>query len=402
MPNTIVLNMWQWDTADPNHDGYGFRVNSEANTTSAKPWWTSDALGTDSSFTYNTAFGTGYDMDPWLTPGVGLVDQDDDGFLEANDRMIINGNTYYLGRVFGEDRVTVRDPNGEVSTLGAVTIYLPQDPTIPYDPDTNNIDFIDPTKVFSYWYKLPLPADPKDIEYVQATAGWETLNTFAKQAASPAPVPFPEAPAPLPCFCAGTLVETLEGSVAIEALKAGDQIWTQDHGYQAIRWIGKTVVRLGPDAATDKNCPVRIRAGALGDGLPQRDLLVSRQHRMVVSSKIIKRMFDTDEVLVPAIKLVGLPGIELATDLSETTYYHMLFDTHEIVKAEGALTESLYTGPVALDALGLAAREEIFDLFPQLRNRDYKPDQARLFVDGRIARKTVQRHMKNRHALIDA
>lgn len=38
------------------------------------------------------------------------------------------------------------------------------------------------------------------------------------------------------CFAAGTLIATLSGPVAIEALRAGDMVTTLDHDEQPIRW----------------------------------------------------------------------------------------------------------------------------------------------------------------------
>ena len=63
-----------------------------------------------------------------------------------------------------------------------------------------------------------------------------------------------------------------------------------------------TMVKNGTGRAYPKVQPVRILAGALGHGMPQRDLLVSRQHRMLVSSAICERMFGLEQVLVSAIK----------------------------------------------------------------------------------------------------
>ena len=90
--------------------------------------------------------------------------------------------------------------------------------------------------------------------------------------------------------------------------------------------------------------PVRICVGALGNGLPERDLLVSRQHRMLVSSRIALRMFGQADVLIPAIRLTALPGIAIDTNVTEVEYFHILLANHEVVFAEGAATESLYTG----------------------------------------------------------
>ncbi len=206
----------------------------------------------------------------------------------------------------------------------------------------------------------------------------------------------------LVCFVSGTMIMTDQGERRIETLEAGDLVLTLDHGYQPIRWIGSRTVDKESLLASDKLYPVRIRAGALGGGMPERDLYVSRQHRILVKSKIAWRMFDTDEILVPAIRLVGLSGIDIVTDCDEVTYHHFLFDQHEIVMSNGSATESLFTGPEAMRSVSPDARDEILTLFPQLQDADYESLPARLIPSGKDAHRLVQRHAKNHRHLAEA
>lgn len=108
------------------------------------------------------------------------------------------------------------------------------------------------------------------------------------------------------CYVRGTHILTPGGEVRIEDLSAGDLVVTRDNGPQPIRWIGCSAAM-----ARGKLAPVRFSRGVLGRGLPHRDLLVSRQHRMLLRSAIIARMFGTHEILVPAVKLLGLAGADL-------------------------------------------------------------------------------------------
>lgn len=198
------------------------------------------------------------------------------------------------------------------------------------------------------------------------------------------------------CFVAGTLIRTPTGAVAVETLSEGDLIETRDSGVQTIRWIGGTRRQLSTHSALR---PVRIRAGALGDNLPESDLLVSPQHRMLVRSAIAQRMFGTDEVLVAAKQLLQIDGIDIADDLDEVIYVHFIFDRHEIVYANGAESESLYTGPEALKTLSPQAREEILALFPELAE-DALPEPARVLASGRLGRKLAVRHAQNDKPLV--
>ena len=194
------------------------------------------------------------------------------------------------------------------------------------------------------------------------------------------------------------MIETGHGIVAIEDLSGGDLVRTRDNGLQPIRWIGSN--RLAQDPLPENLRPIRIRAGALGINRPANDLLVSPQHRILIRSAIAQRMFGTDEVLVAAKQLCQLDGIDIADDLTEVEYFHILFDRHEIVYSNGAETESLYTGPEALKSVGRAAREEIFAIFPELRDRDYAPPAARHLASGRMGRKLAVRHAQNDRPLV--
>jgi Ca2+-binding RTX toxin-like protein len=208
------------------------------------------------------------------------------------------------------------------------------------------------------------------------------------------------------CFAGGTQILTNHGPVAVEDLSHGDLVLTADSGCRPISWIGRR--RLGW-ADLDRNPalrPIRIAAGALGNGLPDLDLIVSPQHRIMVRSRLAIRMFDCQEVLLAAKHLVGLPGIEVAGDLSQVTYWHFLFDRHEIVFANGAATESLFTGPEALKAMSAEQRKEILTLFPELAEQRMGTSgnrflPARPIIPGRPARSFARRVAAGRRAVVE-
>ena len=166
----------------------------------------------------------------------------------------------------------------------------------------------------------------------------------------------------LVCFAAGTLIKTQSGEVAIEDLSVGDMVLTMDHGPQPIRWIGSS-----KRPAIGKFAPILIRKGALGN---TRDLRVSPQHRMLLSGWHAEVLFGESEVLATAKSLVNDHSI-LREEGGEVGYFHMLFDTHEIVYAEGAPSESFHPGPEGWKALDAPTRNEILELFPQLANGNF-------------------------------
>ncbi|CAM3192690.1 Hint domain-containing protein [Paracoccus nototheniae] len=201
----------------------------------------------------------------------------------------------------------------------------------------------------------------------------------------------------IPCFAAGTMILTPKGQVAVEDLRPGDLVMTGRHGPRPVRWTGGRTLDRIDLALSPRLNPIRIRAGALGLGLPVADLTVSPQHRVLIRSAIAQRMFGTDEVLVAARQLTALDGID-EVRVDSVTYVHILFDRHETVFSNGAETESLYTGAEAMKSLGRAAQDEIFALFPELRAAPSEP--ARPFVPGAKARQLAQRHHRNGKALL--
>ncbi len=140
------------------------------------------------------------------------------------------------------------------------------------------------------------------------------------------------------CYCAGTLILTSGGERPVETLAPGDRVVTASGGAVPVRWIGHRRIdfRAHPNRAAVQ--PVRILAGAFGDGLPRRDLLVSPEHAVFTAG-----------VLVPAGRLVGCPGIAVDTVLDSTVYYHIELPRHDVVFAEGLPCESwLDTGNRAM------------------------------------------------------
>lgn len=201
------------------------------------------------------------------------------------------------------------------------------------------------------------------------------------------------------CFAAGTHIETRHGLMKVENLKRNDLIYTFDRTYKPLRGIFRRRVEPWELSKFPKLRPVRITAGALGSRTPQHDLLVSRQHRMVVSSPIAKRMFETD-VLVAAIRLTNLPGIYVDENVRSVDYFHLLFDSHDVIFAEGAATESLFLGAETLRALPKATRAEINAIFPTL-NLPLKNHASKLPVPPHQRQaQLVRRHLKNRRNLV--
>lgn len=201
------------------------------------------------------------------------------------------------------------------------------------------------------------------------------------------------------CFCRGTLIRTARGEIPVEDLRPGDMVLTQDHGYQPLRWIGSKSLSTELLSVFPNLRPIRLASGSLGNNLPQRDLYVSRQHRILVSSKIAENIFGEREILVAAKSLTAIAGIDPVESTESVEYFHLLFDQHEIIFSEGAKTESLFTGEEALKAVDPAARAEIAALFPDLIERGRTRAPVRPIPQGNRLRHMTLRHLEKGRAL---
>lgn len=165
----------------------------------------------------------------------------------------------------------------------------------------------------------------------------------------------------VPCYAAGTLIDTPNGQRSVETLKIGDLVQTLDHGPQPIRWIRSGEHPL-QDAEADAK-PVLIKAGALGPERPSHDLIVSPQHRILVGGARQLTQISFEEAFAPAKSLTSLRGIRHMNGKSQITWVHFAFDRHEIVTANGCLSESLLLGPMVLNGLTSTERQALNDIF---------------------------------------
>jgi hypothetical protein len=204
----------------------------------------------------------------------------------------------------------------------------------------------------------------------------------------------------VPCFTIGTLIDTPDGPKAVESFKPGDRVLTMDNGVQEVRWVGQEFCSTRRLEKKPNLYPIRIRAGAMGGGQPAQDLMVSPQHRVLVRSRVAERMFGQNEVLAAAKHLVALAGIEIAHDLQEVTYVHLLCDQHEIIYSNGAPTETLYLGPEATKIFNNEDFQEIKLLFPDLI-KEFNMEPSRYLASGRRSRSLAERHRKNGRALLE-
>ena len=164
-----------------------------------------------------------------------------------------------------------------------------------------------------------------------------------------------------PCFTPGTKVLTPKGYVLVETLGKNDLVMTRDNGAQPVRHIIHR--RLSGADLTTRRQPIRIQKGAFGDGLPLAEILVSPQHRFLISGWRSQLLIGEDSGLTTASSLCNDDSIRQLNDQTDVTYIHIILDDHQIIIANGVETESVLLSDDFLDGLPIMVRLELEDMF---------------------------------------
>ncbi len=159
------------------------------------------------------------------------------------------------------------------------------------------------------------------------------------------------------CFTRDTKILCVHGELRVQDLQSSDRVITRHNGPQPIRWVGSHKAK-----AQGVLAPVCFKAGALGNSA---DILVSPMHRMLISGPRAEVLFGVPELLACAKDLRDGDRI-FSAPCVEVEYFHILFDTHQIISAHGCWSESFAPHHEAINAFEHQARDEILKLFPEL------------------------------------
>lgn len=285
--------------------------------------------------------------------------QDSDGSQTLTNTTTIDGTTFSAGRrVEAEFALDVMDPDGNVYRVIGFNI---NEPGVTSFATVEALAFVGGAGGFP----------PTGVE-LTVVASYEGPSNPYSSLATP------------PCFVQGSLIDTPDGPKPVETLKTGDWVETYDNGPQQIRWIGR---KFFPAAVLDHAPafrPIKIAPHTFGPNQPYRTSYVSPQHRIVIEDWRAAMFFGEDEILVPAKKLVNDLTIRSERMADGVTYFHILFDRHEIVWADGLKSESYFLGDTADTADATAA--EIITIFPQLAARNSRHKPVRPVADTNLSR----------------
>ncbi|KMQ96198.1 outer membrane protein [Lasius niger] len=184
------------------------------------------------------------------------------------------------------------------------------------------------------------------------------------------------------CFLKGTRIWTSKGYVTVEQLKEGDSILAMVDGKEVERTI--TAMRrqrsnIKRDLPIDvAGWSVCVRAGALGDNLPERDLRVTPEHCFYFEGRFL-----------PIRMLVNGFSIYYDTSLEHFDFFHFETEPHSIVRAEGVLTESWLNTEKRRQAVNLSNGITRLETIP---SRNWERDAAApLDVSAPFAEKLWQK-----------
>lgn len=172
----------------------------------------------------------------------------------------------------------------------------------------------------------------------------------------------PERGVGIAAFVAGTLIDTPDGPRPVEGLVAGDVVTTLANGSRPLRWVGRREVSVLELLAHPDLRPVQFEPGVVGNSQP---LSVSPQKRMLIDDWRAEVYFGEDRVLVDARALVDDRTARVVLPAGGLDYHILICDRHEVLLAEGALSESFHPGEMGLAGLSPAQRAEIGALVPE-------------------------------------
>jgi len=231
--------------------------------------------------------------------------------------------------------ITVRDSNGDGNLDRAVN-----GDSLQYNSDFSGYYYLAPNGqtyaifigAYGSGYRIPYNAADYDLAAHMEVPGSTALFQDTDFAPTGNPV----------CFLPGTAIATPAGEVAVEQLAIGDLVTTAEGRAVPVRFVLRQTIatRFGPP---ERLQPVRVRAGALGGGLPLRDLVLTADHALLI-----------DGLLINAGALVNGAGIDWVplSELGDTyTVYHIETEEHDIILAEGAPAETFidYVGRQSFD-----------------------------------------------------
>ena len=168
-------------------------------------------------------------------------------------------------------------------------------------------------------------------------------------------------------FAHGVLINTAQGPVAVEDLVPGMEIEAAKGGTTTLKWVGAiTLVPGAPSASDDPQRLYRITADALGLGRPATDATFGPAARLLKRDPAVVNALGAEAALSPVSAMEDGVSVVALNPVSPVRVYHLAFDSHQVIMANGVEVESYHPGPDAHYSMSQELRELFVSLFPHI------------------------------------
>ncbi|MEP5757882.1 MAG: Hint domain-containing protein [Litoreibacter sp.] len=169
------------------------------------------------------------------------------------------------------------------------------------------------------------------------------------------------------CLTRGTEIATPDGQCLIEDIAVGDLVLTRDNGAKPVKWIGHSKISDARRRGNDGLEPILIPKDTISTGVPERDLAVSPQHRILLTGAVANTLFGAECRFLAAKHLCDGQRVRPCPErFEQLEYWHLMLDDHDVILANGCPVETFYLGAMSREILNTALLEELKQIFPDL------------------------------------
>jgi hypothetical protein len=167
-------------------------------------------------------------------------------------------------------------------------------------------------------------------------------------------------------FARGALIQTSQGAVAVEDLVPGMMIESET-GPARLAWIG--AITLVPDnglRSTPAPKLYRVTADAFGLDRPMPDLMLGPAARVLSRASAVQAVVGSGGGLAPIAAYADGSHVVEVSPVSPVRVFHLGFNGHRVLRANGVETESFHPGQLSLGQIGPEMAKLFMSLFPHV------------------------------------
>ncbi|SFD52126.1 Hint domain-containing protein [Sulfitobacter brevis] len=165
-------------------------------------------------------------------------------------------------------------------------------------------------------------------------------------------------------FARGTLIQTVDGPVAVEDLQPGDMINTSTGEPAKLIWVGSSSF---VPADVGRTTPLlRIMTDSFGQGRPSTFLTVGPSARILHTPHHLRGDNDGTKLLTPVREFIDGVNVIEVTPPTPVRLFHICLTRHAAINAGGVEMETFHPGANATRDVPHSIRDRFLSLFPQI------------------------------------